>query len=233
VWHFIYKEKENRHRDREEVLKENAIMMNHEFRTYLSTIQLNIDTLRKKPEMQAVLSSSIEKAVSHMSVFLELLQGNFKGYFTKSSVAYLDIKKEVDKGLLAYSFCADEKRLVHVDGKGFSVLIEAQVLRHVLFNLLKNALYFIKKANKGNIHISFNTEGAHNLLIFEDTGYGIRDDVVDHVFDKFYSRNKTGTGMGLYFCKKALKAFDATITCTSEFGKYTRFIIAFEKEMTQ
>ncbi|WP_373990068.1 ATP-binding protein [Duganella sp. BuS-21] len=62
-------------------------------------------------------------------------------------------------------------------------------------------------------------------LMVRDTGVGIPDDILPHVFEPFYSTG--GTGMGLTFCHKVITAFGGNIQCESQAGKYTRFALSF------
>jgi signal transduction histidine kinase len=62
-----------------------------------------------------------------------------------------------------------------------------------------------------------------------DTGPGIPDDVLPHVFDPFYTTRNSGggTGMGLAFCRRVITAFGGQIQCESQAGRYTRFSMEF------
>ena len=105
--------------------------------------------------------------------------------------------------------------------KGNPVLME-----HVLFNLIKNALYFVKKSGKGDINVW--TERPHfssGQLHFKDTGTGIPQAVLQSIFKQFFTRTRYGTGVGLYFCKKVVEFFKGNITCKSIEGEFTEFII--------
>lgn len=102
-------------------------------------------------------------------------------------------------------------------------------MKHVLFNLFKNALYSIKEANKGCISIHITREGQFNILHIKDTGKGMPKVIKDKIFDKFYSRTKHGTGIGLSFCSLVMGAFNGYIECKSEEGEFTEFLLCFPK----
>ncbi|HVV67948.1 MAG TPA: ATP-binding protein, partial [Gammaproteobacteria bacterium] len=108
------------------------------------------------------------------------------------------------------------------------------LLIHVLFNLFKNAIYFIRKAGKGNIHIWLEHHPRHNQIHFKDTGAGIKSENLPKIFDPFFTvdTNK-GTGIGLAFCAMTLKSFGGSITCQSEWQEYTEFILTFPRKPTQ
>lgn len=101
------------------------------------------------------------------------------------------------------------------------------LMEHVLFNLLKNALYFVKKSGKGEITLW--TEKPDPLsfeLHFKDTGTGIPQSILQSIFKQFFTRSRYGTGVGLYFCKKVVEFFKGKIICKSIQGEFTEFIIS-------
>ena len=104
-------------------------------------------------------------------------------------------------------------------------------MNHILFNLLKNASYFIKKAGEGNIKIWTGTQGPTIELHFKDTGTGIEPQVLKHIFTPFYITQDNGTGVGLSFCKNVIQSFNGDIVCRSEVSRYTEFVLTFPKEM--
>lgn len=86
----------------------------------------------------------------------------------------------------------------------------------VLFNLLKNALYYFKRRSDGEIRI----KGAHNRIHFRDTGPGMPKQNLDRLFHSFYTAGKQGgTGLGLAYCKRVMRAFGGEITCDSVVGE--------------
>lgn len=98
---------------------------------------------------------------------------------------------------------------------------------HILFNLLKNSIHFIKEANKGEIYIRLEHGIKYNRLYFKDTALGIDSKILPNIFNKFYSRSNNGTGIGLSFCKMVMQKFNGDIVCDSKKGEYCEFILTF------
>jgi len=101
----------------------------------------------------------------------------------------------------------------------------------VLFNLLKNALYYLKTYPKSRITItSKKGNDGFNYLYFRDTGPGIPEYKLESIFESFMTSGKAeGTGLGLPFCRRVITAFDGKIVCNSKLGEYTEFTIFFPK----
>lgn len=100
---------------------------------------------------------------------------------------------------------------------------------HVLFNLLKNALYFVSKAGRGEVTVWAERGPVWNSLHLRDTGTGIKSLVLPHIFEPFYTAMSTdqGAGIGLSFCKMVMESFGGKITCSSTYGEYTEFVLHF------
>jgi signal transduction histidine kinase len=100
--------------------------------------------------------------------------------------------------------------------------------------LLKNAFKIIYEEGKGKITISFKQTQENNQLIFTDTAKGISKDLLPTIFDIFVTQDQThkGAGLGLAFCKMVMQAYGGKITCKSQKGKYTTFILSFPKEVS-
>ena len=90
-------------------------------------------------------------------------------------------------------------------------------LSDVFINLLKNAY----KHGGANVKIKIWTKGSY--LYFKDYGRGIPKESLPHIFDRFYTQNKTGTGIGLAFCKMVMEDLGGHIECKSKYGEYTKF----------
>lgn len=93
----------------------------------------------------------------------------------------------------------------------------------VLINLLKNSTY-----HKAKIDIWLEQSKKGNLLYFKDYGVGIDEEKIDNIFDDFFTSDKKGgTGLGLPFCKRVMRAFGGNIICESIEGEFTEFILSF------
>lgn len=185
----------------------------------------------------AGLPQNLQTASQNAHTMITILLTNLNEGTADQKIEPCSMALCVEEALRAYPFSPDERRLVHWqdDGdvpKDFSFLGHKELMKHVLFNLLKNALYAINSAGKGKIFITIepgvNARGKKiNQLIVKDTGPGIPSEYLGHIFDRFYTKTEHGTGIGLAFCQSVIQSFGGEITCTSCLGEQTRFTVSF------
>src|SRR3990167_8164041 len=107
----------------------------------------------------------------------------------------------IEASLSRYPFNSQEQKSVvtYVGRQDFLFHGNAILMTHVIFNLLKNALYYLGAAGKGLIEIKSHQSATFNLISFKDTGMGISKKDLPFVFDKFFSKTHNGSGLGLWF----------------------------------
>jgi PAS domain S-box-containing protein len=96
-------------------------------------------------------------------------------------------------------------------------------LSQVLLNIAKNGI----EAMKGGGNLTFTT-GYHNDMVFvefSDTGEGIPHDIIDKIFQPFYSTKSKGSGLGLAISKTIIEAHQGQIKIESEPEKGTSVTI--------
>ena len=94
-------------------------------------------------------------------------------------------------------------------------------------NIISNSIKYTSKGDKINIFAG----KLHNDIYIkvEDTGWGIPENKLGHLFERFYrvedearSRDKGGTGLGLSIAKEIIESYGGHIKIESEYTKYTR-----------
>lgn len=104
-------------------------------------------------------------------------------------------------------------------------------IRQVLINLLSNAIKYNRK--NGNIWISTNNTSNGVEVSVRDTGYGIPEDELPKVFEKFYrakgSERAIGNGLGLYIVGLLMDAMGGSISVKSKEGVGSTFSVSFKK----
>ncbi|MDF2940681.1 MAG: Sensory box histidine kinase/response regulator [Gammaproteobacteria bacterium] len=142
----------------------------------------------------------------------------------------LSIVACVNEAIEVYPMEEEDKALLKVNlGNDFEFMGDKTLFVHIIFNLMKNALYYIKAARKGEISIWLEPGEELNILHFKDTGRGIAPEVLANLFGAFYSKTRHGTGVGLALCKLIMEEFRGSIACDSIEGEYTHFKMMFPK----
>lgn len=231
-----------------------AVDIAHELRTPLLAINLAADNIKyyladlifayglakeaklpikELPQSQfktlSIAVDDIEAETNYSNTIINMMLTNVEQQNIKASdFRTCSIAKCIDEALRRYPFQSDERALVHWDEKNDFEFIGQELLTiHILFNLLKNAIYYIRTAHKGDIHIWLELGNKDNKLYFRDTGMGIAADILPKIFDLFFSRTYHGSGIGLAFCKMVMQSYGGGIDCVSVEGEFTEFVLSF------
>ena len=109
----------------------------------------------------------------------------------------------------------------------FTVIADISLIQRVLENLVGNALKYTPKG--GKVTISVQPSSATVDVSVSDTGPGIAEEALPHIFDRFYKADPQGTkisgsmGLGLAIAKRILELHSSEIRVVSEKQRGTRF----------
>ncbi len=203
-------------------------------KTYETAKQANLDIPYIAPADCKVLGNSLKETENEtravFNVIDMLLVKADLSQIKKTEFKKYSVMQCLHESLDRYHFDIDERELVHLnEDNDFEFFGDPLLVSHVFFNLIQNALYFIKAASKGEINIWIEQNDEFNILHFKDTGAGIPVRSLPHVFDKFYTTTKHGTGVGLAFCKLVMESMDGSIKCYSNEGAFTEFVLKFPR----
>lgn len=184
-------------------------------------------------EILPSILESIDNEANHASNIIEILLTNIKhAEIQKENFQNFSITECVNYALDHYAFISNQRNKISWNSKDMDFIFygDKLLIVHILYNLLKNALYFIEKAKKGNIEIWLKKNIKYNELRFKDTGLGISRSDLSYIFDKFFTKNThRGSGIGLSFCKMVMESINGKISCHSVEGEYTEFVLFFPK----
>lgn len=216
-------------------------MTSHEFRTPLAAIQSSAELLRdywqRLPEDErAELVGIIAASVRRMSGMLDnvLAIGRADAEKLEFNPQPLDLEafcaalvEEVQRA--AETPAAAEVR-VRVAGASRAAHADEKLLRHILGNLLGNAL---KYSTGGAVHFEVDCRPDAVAFTVADRGIGIPEDDLPHLFEAFHrARNVgaiTGTGLGLAIVKRCVDLHGGTIEVQSRVGQGTRFVVTLPR----
>lgn len=212
----------------------------HELRTPLASLS-TATYLLLRPEMSREQQEQIVNNIHNETLRLNSLASSFldlarlesgRVQFRKSTFDVMDLLHECSDVMESK---ADEDhiqiRVIEPEGP---TLLEADrdKIKQVILNLLSNAI----KYNRKNGSIILKTEAREHELIIsvQDTGVGIPEDALGHIFEKFYrvrenESRASGTGLGLSICKQIVQGHGGTIEIKSKLGIGTNFLIGLPR----
>ena len=208
----------------------------HELKTPLSTIKILIESLMYQepldPGMAKEFLTDVDKEIDRLNrIVSDLLTLVNIDNGAKLNLAELDIGallQEQVKRLLPLARengieleCAAKDRL--------EVTGDALKLQQVVYNIIDNAIKYTPRG--GEVHCTLSRAARKAVIRVSDTGVGIPQDDLPHIFDRFYrvdkarSRDTGGTGLGLSIVKQFVVLHGGTIEAKSAPGKGSTFII--------
>lgn len=112
--------------------------------------------------------------------------------------------------------------------KQCTLWIDPDLLEKVFFNLLSNAFKFTPEG--GSVRIELTEEGGRVFIRVIDTGSGIRPANLPHLFDRFYTEDRSmGAGIGLHLVKEYIDMHGGETRVESEPGQRTTFTVCLRK----
>ena len=215
-----------------------AANVSHELRTPLSVMKTTAEVARMYREMLTTeqvmdLTKSITEEVDRMANIIEFFL-HFAAFENemKLEMSPVDITHVIKrtKNVLSTQAAAAGVNIDISAALPTKVLGNFTALEEMLVNLTKNAI--ANSTRGGSIILS--TENFHHYaaLSITDTGRGIPESDLPHIFEVFYkgaNGPKGGSGLGLTIVREIVKMHDATINVKSIEGKGSTFTVRFPK----
>ena len=167
--------------------------------------------------------SSLNKIVSNLLVYTRHMELNFQ------RVDFIEWMEEI-LNYAEIEIAKENKDIAIARDYRFERLetrIDPEKFQQVFLNLIFNAIQSIE--GKGRITIRADLDDKDFLRIaIIDTGKGIPKDIMDKIFNPFFTTKEQGTGLGLAIVQRIVGLHGGTITVTSEPGHSTQFEIRID-----
>ena len=207
----------------------------HELKTPLATMKLLSETILYQDNPDPALMKEFFGDINHevdrltriVSELLKLVQEDASAGGLNFETLRLDSLVEGVCGRL--TTLAENKNitletdLVPVEMQGDSMRLE-----QIVVNLVENA---IKYTDEGSVSVSVSDEGEWAVFTVKDTGIGIPEESIEHLFERFYrvdkarSRSTGGTGLGLSITEKLINLHGGSIEVKSKLGEGSTFTV--------
>jgi two-component system, NtrC family, sensor histidine kinase AtoS len=191
----------------------------HEINTPLSVVLNYIDLLK-----QSLTDSSSSKRLLLIENELNMISEIIGSLLSFTKIKQLPMK-QVNIGsiltevvlLVQHKIIGKKIHLIYTENPvDVYVLGEENRLKQVFINLLKNSIEAVLEGGHITINLDVKEAGWVEVSITDD-GYGIPSDVIDKIFDPFFSTKagKKNTGLGLSICQHIIESHQGIITCHS------------------
>ena len=212
----------------------------HELRTPLASLS-TATYLLLRPEMSREQRDQIVTNIHNETLRLNSLASSFldlarlesgRVQFRKTRFSVADLLYECRDVMMSK---AQESNIqIRIDVPNDMPLMEADrdKIKQVILNLMSNAIKYNR--TNGSVIVSGSYNDTEESIVIQDTGIGIPDDSLPHLFQKFYrvrehESKASGTGLGLSISKQIIQGHNGRIEVKSKMGVGTSFGIHFPR----
>ena len=188
----------------------------HEIKNPLTGIKGLVQLLSEKHQDSqdqmyfSIIQSEIERINDIVSEFLILGKPNA----TPSEIIEIgEIVKELEPIIKAEAFSHHVHLKITYNANALFVLGVKDQLKQVILNLVKNSCESAQTDTRICLTIFSKNNTAH--LVVDDNGSGMSKETLQQVFEPFYTTKDTGTGLGLFVCKRIITSFGGTLSIES------------------
>ena len=207
----------------------------HDLRTPLTRLNMAAESSLVDGGTE-VLAENVSRETSAMvemiNTMLEISQTGFR--IDRTPREELDLADIVRKSGELYAAIAEDQGVVlAVETPSEPVCYSAHKakIQQLVGNLLENALKFTPRG--GKVMLALEENAAAIRLVVSDTGCGIAEKDIPHVFQRFYradtSRNLTGNGLGLALVHAIVTSYGGHVSCASKLGEGSQFVVTFDR----
>lgn len=212
--------------------------VSHELKTPLSIIQ-NYATILQSPDIEPEKRQEYIKSIADVSGRMTSLITNIlnlsklENQQIYPNAKKYDLSEQICLCLIGFESIWEKKNIDIETDIDDSVYITAdeELMLLVWNNLFSNAFKFTPENGKVSVSVKENADSV--FVSISDTGCGMSDEVISHIFEKFYQGDKShsvqGNGLGLCIVKRVIDIVGGKISVESETGKGSNFYIVFKK----
>jgi len=209
--------------------------VSHELKAPLSSIKGSaeilldgiIDDKEKQKEYLEIVLNESDRLTELVDEILRLAEYQNQDLIKeKAKINLMELVDEVSKTFNKSGPLANRLEVIN---KTESINIEASKasIKQVLFNFLDNARKFSPKESK--IKLIVETDGQNAIVKVMDKGFGIPEDEIENIWERFYKVDKArtpgskGSGLGLSICREIIRNHGGEVFVKSEYSQGSTF----------
>jgi signal transduction histidine kinase len=209
--------------------------VSHELRTPISNVFVTVEALRNgaasDPKVSDRFFQNVEDETKRLSRLInDLLDlGRLEAGVTLLEKQNLQLNSLISRAVRAVESRMQNSRIsAQVNVGDLQIQGDSERLLQALLNVLDNAIKH--STPNSQILITGYKQAKQAVVTIRDQGQGIKESDLPHIFEQFYtadrSRQGRGVGLGLAIAKRIIEAHGGSITATSQFGEGASFTIS-------
>jgi two-component system sensor histidine kinase FlrB len=216
-------------------LGEMAARLAHQIRTPLSSTVLYIDQLSKdiNTDKRERICHALKTQILHTETLITSMLGFVRGG-ANLSMEPSSVKSIVEEALRSCEADLEASAatiIVNRINPGLRVLAASAELSSAVGNMIQNAIQVSE--GRPEIDVWAGAINQHTMLIrVSDNGPGVPDDVIDQVFDPFFTTRAAGTGLGLAVLASIVQQHGGTVHVANRDSGGAQFTVVLPVEST-
>lgn len=218
-------------------------VMTHEIMNSIAPISSLADTLKNRLQESFMHLDNNVTGVDDLKLGIDTIKRRSEGllkfaetYRNLNKITTLNLKKIYVRDLFEnlntlMEPMLDQKNIeldIVLKDTGLALEADTSLIEQVLINLVVNSIDAVKDQHEAKIVLSADTTANKKVVIrVADNGPGMSEEVLDKIFIPFFSKKKTGSGIGLSLCKQIMMLHHGNIHAQSAEGKGTVFLLQF------
>jgi two-component system, sporulation sensor kinase E len=216
--------------ERLHVISQMAAGVAHEVRNPMTVIKGYLQMFRQKEQTEAscraeqydMILNELDRVETIITDFLSLAKSKV------ISLVPVDLNSVIQELVPLISADAMKNNVnftLRLAEKLPELLLDRQEIKQVILNLARNGIEAIR--GQGSLTICTENQEQQVVLAVSDTGCGIPPELMNQIYNPFFTTKDTGTGLGLSVCASIVEHYAGKIEVQSEEGKGTVFTITF------
>lgn len=206
----------------------------HELRTPLTVMKATLEGIEDgvitvTHEKVGNLREEVERLIRLVEGIEDMTRAE-ASFLKKGRLVSVNLREFLEKQVFSVREVAERKGLsIRVEGgEELQVISDAEKLATIVKNLLSNAIRF---TDAGEVRLRYGSQGDRAFIEVSDTGRGMREQEVGHIFERFYKgRDSDGTGLGLAIVRELLPSVRGEIEVVAAPGRGSTFTVRIPVE---